>query len=623
MKLRHPLSGMLLILMLTCHAYGQQLSNVKVSPLGKKLVVRYNIEHEPLGQTFNIKASYALENGAFRNIEASFVTGDFGQGISGGQDLLFSWDIAEQLKSLPKQTIKLKLTAIPEDMQLPSDENESLELILEDIEKKGGRVIITGNLINKGKACEVQMPNRLIRIFTKNGARHEAFDSQLGTNKGTGRHAIPRVAIDSNSSVPVSFEFRTVPSSLDRIAILEMQLERLMYNYALDLKRVHFEWLDLPVKKGDTAGSAEYITPAMVLHFPQQNRSIDKQGPVVSILYPQQNKQPFLSQREILPVEGKVEDKNGIFEISINGFPAKISEDGRFSGEATLFEGNNTLFIRAVDKLDNATEQTLMVNYTPSQKQGQRQAGEGNTLTKETEKKVTSGNYFALLIGVDKYQDASIQSLDNPVKDANALGQLLISKYQFNQGNVFLLSNPTRERIIEALDQLNLKLSENDNLLVFYAGHGYWDPKDEIGYWLPGDANQKNTANWLRNSTLRDYLHAIKTKHTLLITDACFSGSIFKSRKAFADAPKSVEMLYTYPSRKAMTSGTLKEVPDRSVFMLYLLKRLNENERPYLSAEELFSSFRVAVMNNSPNVPQFGEIQNTGDEGGDFIFIKK
>jgi WD40 repeat protein len=40
-------------------------------------------------------------------------------------------------------------------------------------------------------------------------------------------------------------------------------------------------------------------------------------------------------------------------------------------------------------------------------------------------------------------------------------------------------------------------------------------------------------------------------------------------------------------------------------------------------AETLFNSFRTAVMNNSSNMPQYGVIQNIGDEGGDFVFIKK
>jgi hypothetical protein len=42
-----------------------------------------------------------------------------------------------------------------------------------------------------------------------------------------------------------------------------------------------------------------------------------------------------------------------------------------------------------------------------------------------------------------------------------------------------------------------------------------------------------------------------------------------------------------------------------------------------VSAEELFSKMRTAVINNSENVPQFGTIQNVGDEGGDFIFIRR
>jgi hypothetical protein len=74
-----------------------------------------------------------------------------------------------------------------------------------------------------------------------------------------------------------------------------------------------------------------------------------------------------------------------------------------------------------------------------------------------------------------------------------------------------------------------------------------------------------------------------------------------------------------------MTSGALNQVPDKSVFLEYLIKRLEENQSKYLPAEQLFSSFKMAVINNSPEeqVPQYGEVKETGDEGGDFIFIRK
>jgi hypothetical protein len=82
---------------------------------------------------------------------------------------------------------------------------------------------------------------------------------------------------------------------------------------------------------------------------------------------------------------------------------------------------------------------------------------------------------------------------------------------------------------------------------------------------------------------------------------------------------------YKLASRKAMTSGTLKTVPDKSVFVTYLLKNLANNDQPMISAEDLFRNFKTAVINNSPNgqVPQYGAIGQVGDEGGDFIFLRK
>jgi len=59
--------------------------------------------------------------------------------------------------------------------------------------------------------------------------------------------------------------------------------------------------------------------------------------------------------------------------------------------------------------------------------------------------------------------------------------------------------------------------------------------------------------------------------------------------------------------------------------MTYLLKQLRVNTKNYLSAEELFYKFKQAVINNSNNsqIPQYGTLSKTGDEGGDFIFIRK
>jgi hypothetical protein len=59
------------------------------------------------------------------------------------------------------------------------------------------------------------------------------------------------------------------------------------------------------------------------------------------------------------------------------------------------------------------------------------------------------------------------------------------------------------------------------------------------------------------------------------------------------------------------------------VFFKFLVDRLESNQEKYMSASELFMSLEMAVANNSPNAPQYGVIQNVGDQGGDFIFIRK
>ena len=347
----------------------------------------------------------------------------------------------------------------------------------------------------------------------------------------------------------------------------------------------------------------------------------DVRPPVIEIAYPvlasTRGFKPVVDEKTIT-ILGKVSDENGIYEVRINGSEVAISVEGNFSHKLILVVGENIVTIEAVDgKLNKETLQIAIIRKGVELEDYQAEDIDPSELINP------KGQYYALIIGVSEYKNENITDLDQPVSDAQKFYNLLTQEYTFKKQNTYFLKNPTRDEIIQQLDNLVDIVGTEDNLLIFYAGHGFWDEKRETGYWLPTDAQRKSTARWLRNSTIQEYIDDINTKHTLLIADACFSGSIFKTRKAFEDASESINKLYELPSRKAMTSGTLSEVPDKSVFMEYFLKRLSQNEEKYTPALQLFSSFRTAVMNNSPNTPQYGTIQNAGDEGGDFIFIKK
>jgi hypothetical protein len=377
-----------------------------------------------------------------------------------------------------------------------------------------------------------------------------------------------------------------------------------------------------------TGASYKYNDQVIVTLHPIQTKQIaenedknkikneDKQAPEIKIYKPDMARgfKPAV-QDDFLEISGTAYDVSGIFEITINGLPVSLDANGSFNAKTPLIPGTNKITIVAKDKKMNTATESFFLERTAS-------IADTSSYTNEI---VGMGTYHALIIGVQDYLDPNFQDLEEPIHDAQKVYNTLVNNYQFEPENIKILKNPGKDEITQELENYFNKLSIKDNLLIFYAGHGYWDDKFKQGYWLPADARYTNRGTWLSNSTIKDYMHAISCKHSLLITDACFAGSIFKSREAFGDAPKAINELYQLPSRKAMTSGALNQVPDKSVFIEYLIKRLEENRQKYLPAEQLFASFKIAVINNSPDsqVPQFGEVKETGDEGGDFIFIRK
>lgn len=338
----------------------------------------------------------------------------------------------------------------------------------------------------------------------------------------------------------------------------------------------------------------------------------DTAPPLIKILSPEFKSGEIIecSKPEISILGRITDDISGIDHVFINSEECLPSEDGMFVKTIPLNKGDNTVKIYAVDKKDNYAEISLFLKFSP----------ESSAITSALN---ITGKYYALLIGVNDYKDPNLPNLDYPIADAENLFNILVTSYAFDKENITLLKNAKRADINIALDNLAQKVTPEDNLLIFYAGHGWWDQKADIGYWLPADASKSYKTEWFRNSTLCDYIREINSKHTLLITDACFGGSIFKTRSISMEANKAIQMLYNLPSRKAMTSGTLTEVPDRSSFVKFLIERLDDNKEKCLSSEQLFSSFRIAVINNSDVIPQYGEIKNVGDQGGDFIFIRK
>ena len=119
------------------------------------------------------------------------------------------------------------------------------------------------------------------------------------------------------------------------------------------------------------------------------------------------------------------------------------------------------------------------------------------------------GRYYALVIGNNAY--TNLHPLRTAVNDARVIAEMLNTLYGFH---VTLLLDVTREEIITRLDQLRTVLTDQDNLLIYYAGHGVLDAGEDRGYWLPVNARNDSRVHWIANTEHhgRSQSHGGKTR---------------------------------------------------------------------------------------------------------------
>ncbi len=256
-----------------------------------------------------------------------------------------------------------------------------------------------------------------------------------------------------------------------------------------------------------------------------------------------------------------------------------------------------------------------------------------NTIKKEPVKKVGQsyaglnfGNYHALIIGNNQYK--KLPKLETAVNDAQALSDLLTTHYGFK---VKLLLNANRYDTLKAMGKYRNTLTKDDNLLIYYAGHGILDKASERGYWLPTDAEPDFTSNWISTAEVTDTLKALQSWHVLVVADSCYSGTLARSISIKFKNPEKkyslIERLLKKKSRTVITSGGLEPVTDsggdnHSVFSEALLNVLRNTE-DVIEAEEVFSQLRDNVILNADQTPEYSNVRKVGHNGGDFIFRRQ
>ncbi|AKS41783.1 caspase family protein [Wenzhouxiangella marina] len=247
------------------------------------------------------------------------------------------------------------------------------------------------------------------------------------------------------------------------------------------------------------------------------------------------------------------------------------------------------------------------------------------------------GRYYALIVGLERYEHWD--QLQSPHNDARRLAEILNQRYGFD--TTLLLDASTRE-ILSAINDLRERSSPEDNVLIYFAGHGQLlradDAERRRGYWLPVNAETDRTTYWVPNSAINDHLALIDARSILVVADSCYGGAMSTDPASLLtglDAPLSdalVELGLARPARYVLSSGGLHPVLDvgsgeHSVFARALIDVLESNEQ-LMREQDLFSAVSQRAEQISQQLPfaqrpELRPIRPAGHGAGSFFFVPR
>ena len=361
---------------------------------------------------------------------------------------------------------------------------------------------------------------------------------------------------------------------------------------------------EIRVTATDTHGNIE-TNRFMLFYRPP---SIDNVGPEIRIRTPEPNRTRGL-QREIhinagvVTVSGTASDPSGVSEVRVKGAEAQRTGE-HFTAEVQLTRGENLIRVTARDTLGNTSEKEITVYQLQY---------------------VREGKDYALLFGVEDYDDWP--ELHNPVSDAESIQRDLEGLYGFQTE---LIKNPTWADIFETFRRYaEMDYSDDDQLFIFFAGHGYFDETFRSGYLVARDTRRpkddRGMQSYVSHSVIRDIIDRMRCKHIFLVLDTCYSGTFDRLIAIRGEASDSerltetdIQRKFQYTTRWYLTSGGNELVYDDSPFVHQFLEALRSNGGVdnILTRDEILS-YVQKLVSPRPCASGFG----SDEPGSDFLFF--
>ena len=261
----------------------------------------------------------------------------------------------------------------------------------------------------------------------------------------------------------------------------------------------------------DTAGNSSPRT--FTIH-----RQIDNQGPTINVSHisnqairPTDN--TITVTEESILIRGTVADTSGVESLEVNGETVQVF-NGSFEKSIFLNYGKNSITVKATDKRGKLNTHSL-------------------TITQQFDR---TGKDFALFFATKEYsgekdENGNWRELPSAIEDAKAVAENLRDTYGF-ETKVF--KNLTKSALLKTLyayrnDFDSTEYAPDSQLLIFFAGHGYYNREEEEGYLITTDTDSPlvdpTLGEALSHPKLRKQINLITCPRILVLLDTCFSGT--------------------------------------------------------------------------------------------------
>lgn len=248
---------------------------------------------------------------------------------------------------------------------------------------------------------------------------------------------------------------------------------------------------------------------------------------------------------------------------------------------------------------------------------------------------VRKGMDHAYLFGTNEYQHHQARrgfpTLNNAVDDAKAFAEELKSVYGFDTQ---VYANCTEQQMMSVLKSISRHhFEDGEQVLLFFSGHGMFDPATRQGYIVPNDGDPENLdGSCVPYGTLKTMVDGYDCKHVLVVLDVCHAGT-FDDAVATKGGPEMygqvsagelMQRKLRFMTRQYLTSGGNVEVSDgqkgaHSPFMFQVLEALDRHAGEGILSFQRLCAEVESVRTTTPQTGYFSR----HDPRGDFLFVPK